>query len=69
MTPAVKQALSRWLGIRSTLSVNTNALFISRNKNRLTTRSIQNVVKKHIIASGINPESYLHANCAILQLH
>ena len=56
MTPAVKQALSQWLAVRGTLSVNTNALFISRNKNRLTARSIQNVVKKHIVASGINPE-------------
>lgn len=56
VTPAVKQALGQWLAVRSTLSVNTNALFISRNSNRLTTRSIQNVVKKHIVASGINPE-------------
>ena len=56
MTPAVKQALGQWIAVRNTLSVNTNALFISRNRNRLTTRSIQNVVKKHIVASGINPE-------------
>jgi integrase/recombinase XerD len=56
LTPAVKQALGKWLTIRSTLRVDTNALFISRNKQRLTTRSIQNVVKKHIVAAGINPE-------------
>lgn len=56
MTPAVKQALIQWLAARNTASVDTNALFISRNGNRLTTRSIQNLVKKHIIASGINPE-------------
>ena len=56
LTPAVKQALGKWLAIRSTLCVDTNALFISRNKQRLTTRSIQNVVKKHITAAGINPE-------------
>ena len=56
MTPAVKQALAQWLPIRSALSVNTNALFISRNGTRLTTRSIQNVVKKHIVGAGINPE-------------
>lgn len=55
MTPAVKQAIGQWLAVRSTLSVNTNALFISRDRSRLTTRSIQNVVKKHIVASGINP--------------
>lgn len=56
MTPAVKQALARWVAIRNTMSVNTNALFISRNGTRLTTRSIQNVVKKYIIEAGINPE-------------
>ena len=56
LTPAVKQALGKWLAIRSTLYVDTNALFISRNKQRLTTRSIQNVVKKHIAAAGISPE-------------
>ena len=56
MTPAVKQALSKWLPVRCSMNVNINALFISRNRQRLTTRSIQNVVKKHILASGINPE-------------
>lgn len=56
LTPAVKQALAKWLVIRNTLSVDTTALFISRNKQRLTIRSIQNVVKKHIIAVGIDPE-------------
>ena len=56
MTPAVKQALSKWLPIRQTMNVDTNALFISRNHQRLTTRSVQNVVKKHIMASGINPD-------------
>ena len=56
LTPAVKQALSKWLIIRKSMVVNTNALFISRNHQRLTTRSIQNVVKKHNVASGINPD-------------
>jgi len=55
LTPAVKQSLSKWLVIRSTLKVDCNALFISRNRGRLTTRSIH-VVKKHIIAADINPE-------------
>lgn len=56
LTPAAKHSLLKWLAIRSTLQIDSNALFISRNKGRLTTRSIQNVVKKHIIAAGINPE-------------
>lgn len=56
MTPAVKQALSGWLPLRESMSKGTEALFISRNGGRLTTRSIQNIVKKHIIAAGINPD-------------
>lgn len=56
MTPAVKQSLSKWLPVRQMMQVDTSALFISRNHNRPTTRSIQNVVKKHIVASGIDPK-------------
>lgn len=55
LTPSVKQAIGKWMIIRNTLPVDTNALFISSNKRRLLTRSIQNLVKKHIIAAGINP--------------
>jgi len=36
------------------MSMNIDALFISRNGGRLTTRAIQNVVKKHIVAAGLN---------------
>ena len=56
MTPAVKQALAQWLPLRAAKAISTDALFISRNGGRLTTRAIQNVVKKHIIAAGLNPE-------------
>lgn len=56
MTPAVKQSITKWLSIRNSMAFNTNALFISRCGGRLTTRAIQNVVKKHIVAAGINPE-------------
>ena len=56
MSPAVKQSLSQWLPLRASMNVSTDALFISRNRNRLTTRAIQNVVKKRIIAAGLNPE-------------
>ncbi|EPY2309511.1 tyrosine-type recombinase/integrase [Clostridium sporogenes] len=38
-------------------SINTNALFISRNNNRIATKAIQNIVKKYIITSGLNPKS------------
>ena len=41
---------------RASKPVSTDALFISRNGGRLTTRAIQNIVKKHIVAAGINPQ-------------
>lgn len=56
MTPAVKQALAQWLPIRNSKTISTDALFISRNGGRLTTRAIQNVVKKHILSAGLNPK-------------
>lgn len=39
------------------MNVTSNALFISRNNNRITTRAIQNIVKKYVISSGLNPKS------------
>lgn len=57
LTPAAKKSIANWLLIRNTLSINSNALFLSRNNNRITTRAIQNVVKKYVIASGLNPTS------------
>lgn len=56
MTPSVKQSLVCWLAFCNSLQVTTNALFISRNNCRLTTRYIQNIVKKNIVAAGINPD-------------
>lgn len=45
LTPAAKKAINDWLYIRNSININTNALFISRNNNRITTRTIQNIVK------------------------
>jgi site-specific recombinase XerD len=56
ITPAVKQSLAEWLSTRKAMCVETNALFISRNNQRITTRAIQNIVKKHVFAAGLNPE-------------
>ncbi|WAG54993.1 tyrosine-type recombinase/integrase [Clostridium estertheticum] len=43
--------------IRNSINVTSNALFISRNNDRITTSSVQNIVKKHVISSGLNPKS------------
>lgn len=57
LTPATKKAINDWLHIRNSINVNANALFISRNNNRITTRAIQNIVKKYVITSGLDPKS------------
>lgn len=57
LTPAAKKSIYKWIQIRSSLDVPTDALFISRNSNRMTTKAIQNVVKKYVIASGLDPKS------------
>ncbi|GAA0180424.1 tyrosine recombinase XerC [Clostridium sediminicola] len=56
LTPAAKKSITGWLQIRNSINVNSNALFISRNNNRITTRAVQNVVKKYVIASGLDPK-------------
>lgn len=55
LTPAAKKSINTWLKIRNALDVNTKALFISRNNRRVTPRAIQNIVKKYIIASDLDP--------------
>jgi len=57
LTPAAKKSINNWLHIRNSMNITSNSLFISRNNNRLTTRAIQNIVKKYIISSGLNPKS------------
>jgi site-specific recombinase XerD len=56
LTPAAKKSINNLLQIRNSLDVSTNALFISRNNRRMTTSAIQNVVKKYVMASGLDPK-------------
>lgn len=57
LTPAAKKSINNWLKMRNSIALPTQALFISRNKNRMTTRAIQNVVKKYVNASGLDPKT------------
>ena len=36
------------------MDVDTNAFFISRNKKRITTRAIQDIVKKYVSLAGLD---------------
>jgi integrase/recombinase XerD len=55
LTPATQKALNRWLQIRKNINVDSNALFVSRNKQRITARAVQDIVKKYVIKAGLNP--------------
>ena len=54
LTPAAKKSLTNWLLVRNTMNLPTNALFISRNKKRITTRALQDVVKKYVGLAGLD---------------
>lgn len=55
LTPAAKKSLTKWLMIRKELNLETNALFVSRCRKRITTRGVQNIAKKYIRAAKLNP--------------
>jgi len=57
LTPTAKSSISNWLDMRTTLSVDTDALFISRNRNRMSMRSLQEVVKKYVRVAGFDYSS------------
>ena len=57
LTPAAKKSINSWMQIRNTLNMETKALFISRNGSRITSRAVQNIVKKYVIASRLDPVS------------
>ncbi|BAL00355.1 putative site-specific recombinase [Oscillibacter valericigenes Sjm18-20] len=70
LTPAVKQSLAKWLAIRSTLKVDCNALFISRNRGRLTTRSTYKTSLKSISLPLVSiQKAYPRISFVTLQLH
>lgn len=57
LTPAAKKSVNDWMQIRNSMNINNNALFISRNHNRITIKAIQNIVKKYVISSGLDLKS------------
>jgi len=57
LTPAAKKSISNFLIVRNEMSVASNALFISRNKKRITTRAIQDVVQKYVALAGLDTKA------------
>ena len=57
-TPATKKALEAWLKERDVLNPQTNALFITKNGTRVTTREVQDIVKKHLNKAGLGNRGF-----------
>lgn len=55
LTPSTQKALNRWLQIRRNINIDTNALFVSRNKQRITARAVQDIIKKYVAKAGLDP--------------
>lgn len=53
-TPATKKALASWIEVRKTMNPQTNALFISKNGGRITSRGVQDIVKKYLKKAGLD---------------
>lgn len=55
LTPAAKSSISRWLSVRESPQADPIALFVSRNARRMSVKALQDVVKKYVARSGLEP--------------
>jgi site-specific recombinase XerD len=59
LNKACKSALNAYLRVRPVEGViDKNALFLSERKKRISNKTVQYIVKKYIIAAGLDPERY-----------
>lgn len=59
MGNACKNALDEYLVIRKQIDANDpRALFVSRNKNRISVSAVHNLVKKHILNAGLDASQF-----------
>jgi len=54
LNPAAKRAVASWLEIRNRINPQTNALFITKNGTRVTSRGVQDIVKKYLKKAGLD---------------
>ena len=57
-TPATKKALEAWLKNRDGMNPQTNALFITKNGTRVTSRGVQDIVKKYLNKAGLGDKGF-----------
>lgn len=53
-TPATKKALAGWLEQRKQITPKTNALFVGKRGERITSRGVQDIVKKYLKKAGLD---------------
>lgn len=53
LTPATKAAITRWLEARERITTNSAALFITKFGNRMSNRSVQDVVKRCLARANL----------------
>lgn len=58
LTPATKKALNVWLQVRQGMNPASNALFITKNKTRVTNRGVQDIVKKYLKKAGLSGRGF-----------
>lgn len=58
LNPSCIMALKKYLPIRRAFYDESPALFFSKRKNRMSNRSIQHMIEKHITNAGFDPSKY-----------
>lgn len=58
LNDACAQAINEYLAVRKTIAANTQALFVSSRKERISKSTVHNLVKKHISAAGLDSTKY-----------
>lgn len=71
LTPAAKLSVMQWLEVRSKIHTPTDALFLSRTNQRMSIRSLQDVVKKYVSLAGfegknITPHKLRHTSATLM---
>jgi len=71
LTPATKKAIGTWLDVRKTMNPQTNALFITKHGTRVTSRGVQDIVKKYLkkaglVGRGLSTHKLRHSAATIL---
>jgi site-specific recombinase XerD len=51
-------AIASYLAVRPPSFKDKNALFLSKRKERISVRAVQHLIKRHLLAAGLDPKKY-----------